>query len=127
MWYSKKVIELFLDPQNVGSLDEPSAVGEAGDPRCGDYLKIYIKVNGDVIEECTFEVLGCCAAIASSSMTTILAKGEKLEEAARITAQKIVDALGGLPEPKIHCSVLGAAALKSALDNYYLKRQSAVG
>lgn len=118
MWYTKKVIDLFLDPENVGNMEDADGVGEAGDPNCGDFLKIYIKVKNEIIEKCTFEVLGCCAAIASSSMTTILASGKTLDEASKITAWDIIIALGGLPEPKIHCSVLGATALKAAIDDY---------
>lgn len=116
--FSKRVIELFISPENAGEIDNANGIGEAGDPNCGDYLKIYIKVKEGVIEECTFQVFGCCAAIASSSMTTILAKGQSLHEAEKITAQDIVHALGGLPEEKVHCSVLGASALKDAIGNY---------
>lgn len=119
MWYSKKVMELFLEPENVGSLHDANGIGEGGDPQCGDYLKIFIKAEDNIIKDISFQVMGCCAAIAASSMTTIMAKGKTLEEAQKIKENDIVDGLGGLPEEKIHCSVLGATALKNAISNYY--------
>ncbi|MDD2497431.1 MAG: iron-sulfur cluster assembly scaffold protein [Desulfitobacteriaceae bacterium] len=119
MWYNMKVMELFLDPENVGVIENSNGIGEGGDPHCGDHLKLYIKVEDNIIKDISFQVIGCCAAIASSSMTTILAKGKTLDEALKIKENDIVDALGGLPEEKIHCSVMGAAALKNAILNYY--------
>jgi len=116
--FSKRVIELFISPENAGEIENANGIGEAGDPNCGDYLRIYINVKDGIIKECTFQVFGCCAAIASSSMTTILAKEKTLQEAEKITAQDIVDALGGLPKEKVHCSVLGASALNDAISNY---------
>ena len=99
-------------------MPDADAIGSCGDPGCGDSLTLYIKVKDNVITDISFLVFGCVAAIASSSMTTELAKGKTLEEALRITDNDIADALDGLPENKIHCSVLGATALKNAIENY---------
>ena len=116
--FSDKVIEHFMCPRNIGSMPDADAIGSCGDPGCGDSLTLYIKVKDNVITDISFLVFGCVAAIASSSMTTELAKGKTLEEALRITDNDIADALDGLPENKIHCSVLGATALKNAIENY---------
>ncbi|NMC35034.1 MAG: iron-sulfur cluster assembly scaffold protein [Veillonellaceae bacterium] len=116
--FSDKVIEHFMCPRNVGSMPDADGIGSCGDPGCGDSLTLYIKVKDSVITDISFLVFGCVAAIASSSMTTELAKGKTLEEALRITDNDIADALDGLPENKIHCSVLGATALKNAIENY---------
>ncbi len=119
--YTDKVIEHFMCPVNAGSMPDADAEGSCGDPDCGDSLTIYIKVKNNIIENISFLVFGCAAAIATSSMTTELAKGKALEEALKLTDADITQALGGLPENKLHCSVLGAAALKSAIENYYRK------
>jgi nitrogen fixation NifU-like protein len=119
--FSDTVIEHFMCPQNVGSMPDADATGSCGDPSCGDSLTLYIKVKENIITDISFMVFGCVAAIASSSMTTELAKGKMLEEAAKITDTDIADALGGLPENKIHCSVLGAAALKNVIKNYAVR------
>lgn len=119
--YTDKVIEHFMCPVNAGSMPDADAEGSCGDPDCGDSLTIYIKVKNNIIENISFLVFGCAAAIATSSMTTVLAKGKALEEALKLTDADITQALGGLPENKLHCSVLGAAALKSAIENYYRK------
>lgn len=116
--FSDKVIEHFMCPRNAGSIPDADGIGSCGDPGCGDSLTIYIKVEDNVITDISFLVFGCVAAIASSSMTTELAKGKTLEEALRITDNDIADALDGLPENKMHCSVLGAAALKNAIEDY---------
>ncbi len=116
--FSDKVIEHFMCPRNVGSMPDADAIGSCGDLGCGDSLTLYIKVKDNVITDISFLVFGCVAAIASSSMTTELVKGKTLEEALRITDNDIADALDGLPENKIHCSVLGATALKNAIENY---------
>ena len=100
-------------------MPDADGIGSCGDPSCGDSLTLYIKVKDNVITDISFLVFGCVAAIASSSMTTELAKGKTLEEALRITDNDIADALDGLPENKIHCSVLGATALKNAIENYF--------
>ncbi|MDD2970067.1 MAG: iron-sulfur cluster assembly scaffold protein [Lachnospiraceae bacterium] len=121
--YTNKVIEHFMSPRNVGSMLDADAEGRFGDPSCGDSLTIYIKVENDRITDIRFLVFGCVAAVATSSMTTELAKGKTLEEAMKITDQDITDALGGLPEYKLHCSVLGAGALKNAIQDYYEKHE----
>jgi len=116
--YSDTVIDHFMSPRNAGTMPDADAEGSWGDPGCGDYLTIYLKVTDSIIREISFLVFGCAAAIASSSMTTVLAKGKTLEEAETITEKEIADALGGLPEHKLHCSVLGACALRNAIDTY---------
>ena len=116
--FSDKTIEHFMQPQNVGYMAVADAVGISGEPGCGDSLAIFIKVQDNVISEISFLVFGCVAAVASSSMTTELAKGKTLEEATKITDADIVAALDGLPEHKLHCSVLGASALQNAIANY---------
>ena len=119
--FSDKVLEHFMTPRNSGSMVDADSIGTAGDPSCGDSLTLYIKVKENIIEDISFMVFGCVAAIATSSMATELAKGKSLDEAYKITDQDIADALDGLPEQKMHCSVLGATALKNAIDNYYSK------
>ena len=116
--YSNKVIEHFMSPQNVGSMVDYDGKGTYGDPGCGDSLTIYIKVKDDIIEDISFLVFGCTASVATSSMTTVLAKGKTIEEALKIEEQDIVDALDGLPENKLHCSNLGVQALRSAIKDY---------
>ena len=119
--FSDKVLEHFMTPRNPGSMADADSIGTAGDASCGDSLTLYIKVKDNIIEDISFMVFGCVAAIATSSMTTVLAKGKSLDEAYTINDQDIADALDGLPEQKMHCSVLGATALKNAIDNYYSK------
>ena len=119
--FSDKVLEHFMAPRNSGSMVDADSIGTAGDPACGDSLTLYIKVKDNIIKDISFMVFGCVAAIATSSMTTELAKGKSLDEAYKITDQDIADALDGLPEQKMHCSVLGATALKNTIDNYYSK------
>ncbi len=116
--FTDTVIDHFMCPRNVGSMPDADGEGTCGDPDCGDCLTIFIKVNNDVIEDISFLVFGCAAAIATSSMTTELVKGKTLEEALKLTDNDIAEALGGLPERKMHCSVLGATALKNAIENY---------
>ena len=117
--FNENVIDHFMSPRNAGTMPDADAVGSSGDPRCGDALTLYIKVNDNVITDVSFLVFGCVAAIATSSMTTVLVKGETLEAASQLTDEDITNALGGLPEHKLHCSVLGADALKNAIENYY--------
>ncbi|MGI5875276.1 MAG: iron-sulfur cluster assembly scaffold protein [Dethiobacteria bacterium] len=116
--YTDLVIDHFINPRNAGQIERPDGVGTVGDPSCGDYLRIYIRVKGNRISEIKFEIFGCPAAIATSSMLTELAKGKDLDEALKITDMDVVKALGGLPNPKIHCSNLGASALHQAIENY---------
>ena len=120
--YSEKVLEHFVSPQNVGSMLEADGEGTVGDPNCGDTLTLYVKVQDDIIIDISFLVFGCTASIATSSMTTVLAKGRSLGAALEITEQDIIDALGGLPKEKQHCSNLGVGALRKAIDNYREKQ-----
>ncbi len=119
--FSDKVIDHFMSPRNCGSIADANGEGSFGDPECGDYLTIQIKVRDNQIEDIKFLVFGCTAAVASSSMTTVLAKGKTLDEALQITDKDIADALDGLPEQKMHCSILGASALKNAIEDYFKK------
>lgn len=116
--YSMKVIEHFMSPRNVGSLKDPDGQGTYGDLKCGDSLTIYIKVKNNIIYNIGFLVFGCTASIATSSMITEMAKGKTIEEASRIKEKELIEALDGLPESKVHCSVLGVKALRAAIDNY---------
>lgn len=118
MQYSKELMDHFKNPRNQGQLENPDATGEEGNPVCGDVMKIYIQVEDNKIKDIKFETMGCAAAIAVSSVMTELIKGKDLKEARNITRDEIVDALGGLPETKVHCSMLGIDALKGAIKNY---------
>ena len=118
--YTDAVIEHFMSPRNVGSMPDADCEGTCGDPGCGDCLTIYLKVKDNLIVDVSFLVFGCTAAIATSSMATELVKGKTLEDAEKLTDTDITDALGGLPESKMHCSVLGATAIKNAIENYRL-------
>lgn len=123
--FSDTVLEHFMRPRNIGFMEDADSEGTCGEQGCGDFLTIYIKVGDNVITDISFLVRGCVAAVAASSMTTELARGKALEDAYRITEDDIVGALGGLPGHKLHCSVLGAAALKNAIDNYRVKNNTA--
>ena len=118
MNYSKKVLEHFNNPKNMGELKNPDGVGQVGNPTCGDVMKVAIKVKNDKIINIKFQTLGCAAAIASSSVLTELAKGKSLDEAAKISRDDVVKALDGLPSEKVHCSVLAQDALKEAIKDY---------
>ncbi|MCK5332353.1 Fe-S cluster assembly scaffold protein NifU [Candidatus Parcubacteria bacterium] len=120
--YTKKVIQHFTNPHNCGKMKEADAVGEAGNPVCGDLMKIYIKVDDNIIKDISFETLGCAAAIATSSMVTDLAKGRSLDEAMQITNSEVAENLKGLPPVKMHCSNLAASALHKAIENYKNKK-----
>lgn len=120
--YSEKVMEHFTNPRNVGELEGANAVGQVGNPKCGDIMKIYMKIENDVIEDITFKTFGCGAAIATSSMATELVKGKTIAEALKLTNSAVVEALEGLPPAKIHCSVLAEQGIKAAIADYY-KRQ----
>ena len=121
--YSKKVMEHFLNPRNMGVIEDADGVGTAGNPVCGDTMTIYIKVKNGRIVDIKFQTFGCAAAIATSSMITELAKGKTLEEAEKITRDDVADALEGLPPIKMHCSNLAADALKAAIEDYRKKRR----
>ena len=116
--YSEKVLEHFKDPKNVGEMKDPDGMGTVGNPVCGDMMSMYIKVKDDKIEDISFKTFGCGAAIATSSMTTELAKGKTLDEAMKITRQDVAESLDGLPPVKMHCSNLAADALHEAIKNY---------
>jgi len=120
--YSTKVMDHFMKPQNVGEMEEPSGIGDIGNPTCGDIMRLFIKVEDDVITDAKFMTFGCGAAIATSSMVTEIVKGKTIEEALQITNKTVTEALGGLPKVKMHCSVLSEQALKAAINDYY-KRQ----
>jgi len=113
-----------MSPRNTGSMPDADAEGTVGDPSCGDTLTIYIKVKNGIIGDISFLVFGCTASIATSSMTTVLAKGKTLDEANEITEQNVIDALDGLPEEKQHCSNLGVSALRKAIRNYINKQHT---
>lgn len=119
--YSSIVIDHFMCPRNAGIIKNFNAEGANGDPKCGDYLNIYIRVENNIIADISFLVFGCPASIATSSMTTVLTKGKTLEDALNITEDDIIEALGGLPENKKHCSNLGVNALRNAINNYIEK------
>ncbi len=121
MQYTQKVIDHFKNPHNQGEIKDADAVGQAGNPICGDVMKIYLKVRDNVIKDIKFETLGCAAAIAVSSCLTDLVKGKTLDEALALTKDKIVEDLGGLPPVKIHCSMLGVEALHEAIKEYKSK------
>jgi len=117
--YSEKVMEHFANPRNVGELTEYNAVGEVGNAKCGDIMKIYMKIEGDVIKDVSFKTFGCGAAVATSSMATELVKGKTIKEALNITNKAVTEALDGLPNEKIHCSVLAEQAIRAAITDYY--------
>ena len=124
--YSEKVMEHFSNPRNTGVIEDADGVGEVGNPVCGDMMTFYIKVKDDVIADVKFQTFGCVAAIAVSSIVSEMARGKKLAEAQKITKQVVAEALGGLPENKLHCSNLGADALALAIKNYQEKATGAV-
>lgn len=119
--YSKKVMENFTKPQNMGKMEDPDGVGEVGNPMCGDMMRIYIKVKDNILEDIKVETFGCVAAIATSSMTTQMAIGKTLDEARELTRKDVAEALDGLPPQKMHCSNLAADALHKAIEDYQSK------
>ncbi len=119
--YSEKVMDHFRNPRNVGVIENADGVGEVGNAKCGDIMKMYLKIDDDCITDVKFETFGCGSAIASSSMATELIKGKPVSEAMQLTNKAVAEALDGLPEYKMHCSVLAEEAIQSALENYYQK------
>lgn len=117
--YTDTVMDHFMHPRNVGEIANPSGVGEVGNAKCGDIMKMYLDIENNVIKDVKFETFGCGSAIASSSMATEMIKGKTVEEALAISNKDVVDALGGLPAHKLHCSVLAEEAIKSAVKDYY--------
>lgn len=119
--YTEIVMDHFMNPRNVGEIENADGVGEVGNVKCGDIMRIYIKVENEVIEDIKFKTFGCGSAIAASSMATVLIKGMTIEDALKVTNKQVVEALGGLPAVKIHCSVLAEQALKAAIYDYATK------
>ena len=121
MEYSEKVMEHFVNPHNVGKLEDADGVGEVGNAKCGDIMKMYLKIENDIITDVKFNTYGCSSAIATSSIATDMIKGQPLSEALKLTNKAVVEALDGLPAVKIHCSVLAEQAIKAAVKDYYDK------
>ena len=119
--YSEKVMDHFRNPRNVGVIENADGVGEVGNAKCGDIMKMYLKIDNDVITDVKFETFGCGSAIASSSMATELIKGKPVAEAMQLTNKAVAEALDGLPDYKMHCSVLAEEAIRNALEDYYRK------
>lgn len=119
--YSEKVMDHFTNPRNVGVIEDADGVGEVGNARCGDIMKIYLKISNGIIEDVKFKTFGCGSAIASSSMATEMIKGKPLSQALELTNKAVAEALDGLPAHKMHCSVLAEEAIRSAIKNYYDK------
>ena len=122
MQYSEKVMEHFANPHNVGKIDDADGVGEIGNAKCGDIMKMYLKIENDIIVDAKFNTYGCASAIATSSMATDLIIGQPVSEALKLTNKAVVEALDGLPPVKIHCSVLAEQAIKAALADYYTRQ-----
>ena len=119
--YSEKLMDHFRNPRNIGVIEDADGIGEVGNAKCGDIMKIYLKIENDIITDVKFETFGCGSAIASSSMATELIKGKPVGEALSLTNKAVVEALDGLPAHKLHCSVLAEEAIKAALKDYYDK------
>ena len=122
MNYSAKVMDHFTNPRNVGEIEDADGIGEVGNAKCGDIMKMYLKIEGNVITDCKFKTFGCGAAVATSSMATEMIKGRTIDEALQLTNRAVMEALDGLPPVKIHCSVLAEQAVKAALTDYYQKQ-----
>ena len=117
--YSEKVMDHFMNPRNVGVIEDADGIGEVGNAKCGDIMKIYLKIENNIIADVKFETFGCGSAIASSSMATEMIKGKSIDEATALTNKAVAEALDGLPAHKLHCSVLAEEAIKKALKDYY--------
>jgi len=122
MIYSEKVMDHFMHPRNVGEIENADGVGEVGNPKCGDIMKIYLKIENDVVTDAKFKTFGCGSAIASSSMATELIKGKKVDEAWELTNKAVAEALDGLPPVKMHCSVLAEEGIHKAINDYRVKK-----
>ena len=122
--YSEKVMDHFMNPRNVGTIEDASGVGEIGNAKCGEIMKIYLKIENDIIQDVKFETFGCGSAIASSSMATEMIMGKSIYEAMELTNKAVAEALDGLPAHKMHCSVLAEEAIKQALKDYFDKNNS---
>jgi nitrogen fixation NifU-like protein len=121
--YSEKVMDHFRNPRNVGVIEDANGIGEVGNAKCGDIMKMYLKIEDDIIQDVKFETFGCGSAIASSSMATEMIKGKPVSEAMNLTNKAVAEALDGLPDYKMHCSVLAEEAIKSALDDYNKRKE----
>ncbi|HOO11869.1 MAG TPA: Fe-S cluster assembly scaffold protein NifU [Bacillota bacterium] len=121
--YNETVMEHFTNPRNVGEIEDADGVGEVGSPQCGDIMKIFLKVEDNIIKDIKFKTFGCASAIASSSIMTEMVKGRTIEEALALTNKDVVDALGGLPPAKVHCSVLAEQAIRAAIEDYRAKKK----
>ena len=122
MEYSKKVMEHFAEPHNVGEIPDANGIGEIGNAKCGDIMKMFLKIENDIIVDVKFKTYGCASAIATSSIATDMIKGQPISEALKLTNKAVVEALDGLPAVKIHCSVLAEQAIKAALADYYTRQ-----
>ena len=122
MLYSEKVLDHFTNPRNVGEIEDANAVGEVGNAKCGDIMKIYMKIQDNVIQDVKFKTFGCGAAVATSSMATEMIKGKSVDDALGLTNKAVMEALDGLPAVKVHCAVLAEQAIKSALSDYYTRQ-----
>lgn len=122
MLYSEKVLDHFANPRNVGEIENADGIGEVGNAKCGDIMKMYIKVDSGIISDVKFKTFGCGAAVATSSMATEIIKGKAIDDALKLTNKAVVEALDGLPAVKLHCSVLAEQAIKSAIADYYVKQ-----
>ena len=122
--YSEKVMDHFRNPRNVGVLEDANGIGEVGNAKCGDIMKMYLKIEDDIVKDVKFETFGCGSAIASSSMATELIKGKPVSEARKLTNQAVAEALDGLPDYKMHCSVLAQEAIESALKDYESRKEN---
>ena len=122
--YSDKVMDHFRNPRNVGVLEDANGIGEVGNAKCGDIMKMYLKIEDDIIQDVKFETFGCGSAIASSSMATELIKGKPVSEAMQLTNKAVAEALDGLPAYKMHCSVLEEEAIQKALDDYHSRSEN---
>ena len=121
--YSEKVMDHFANPRNVGEIKDANAVGLVGNAKCGDIMKMYMKIEDNVIQDVKFKTFGCGAAIATSSMATEMVKGKSVDEALKLTNKAVMEALDGLPKEKIHCSVLAEEAIQSAIDDYNKRKE----
>ncbi len=121
--YSEKVMDHFRNPRNVGVIEDANGVGEVGNLKCGDIMKMYLKIENDIVKDVKFETFGCGSAIASSSMATELIKGQPVKKARELTNKAVAEALDGLPDYKMHCSVLAEEAIEAALDDYEKKQK----
>ena len=122
MLYSNKVLEHFTSPKNIGEIENADGIGEVGNAKCGDIMKMYLKINHGIIEDVKFKTFGCGAAIATSSIATEMIKGKSIDEALKLTNESVIEALDGLPAVKVHCSVLAEQAVKAAVADYYEKQ-----